>query len=186
MEKLAFALVTAARKLKPYFQAHTIIVLTNQPLRKAMSSLEAAGWMVLWAIKLSEFDIQYCPRTAIEGQAVADFIAEFAHLEGWEVGAATRWSIHTDGSSNRRARGAGVVIQTPEGDKIECMIRLDFVTTNNEAEYKALVVGLGLAKAASAENVVLHCNSQVVTSQINGDYECKNKRMKRYLEEVRN
>ena len=61
MEKLAFALVTAARKLKPYFQAHTIIVLTNQPLRKAMSSLEAAGWMALWAIKLSEFDIQYCP-----------------------------------------------------------------------------------------------------------------------------
>ena len=79
-----------------------------------------------------------------------------------------------------------MVIQTPEGDKIECMIRLDFVATNNEAEYKALVVGLGLAKAANAENVVLHYNSQVVTSQINGDYECKNKRMKRYLEEVRN
>ena len=79
-----------------------------------------------------------------------------------------------------------MVIQTPEGDKIECMIRLDFVATNNEAEYEALVVGLDLAKAAGAENVVLHCNSQVVTSQINGDYECKNKRMKRYLEEVRN
>ena len=79
-----------------------------------------------------------------------------------------------------------MVIQTPEGDKIECMIRLDFVATSNEAEYEALVVGLDLAKAAGAENVVLHCNSQVVTSQINGDYECKNKRMKRYLEEVRN
>ena len=79
-----------------------------------------------------------------------------------------------------------MVIQTPEGDKIECMIRLDFVATNNEAEYEALVVGLDLAKAAGAENVVLHYNSQVVTSQINGDYECKNKRMKRYLEEVRN
>ena len=67
MEKLAFALVTAARKLKPYFQAHTIIVLTNQPLRKAMSSPEATGRMALWAIKLSEFDIKYCLRTAIEG-----------------------------------------------------------------------------------------------------------------------
>ena len=49
-----------------------------------------------------------------------------------------------------------------------------------------MVAGLDLAKAAGVENVVLHCNSQVVTSQINGDYECKNKRMKRYLEEVRN
>ena len=61
MEKLAFALVTAARKLKPYFQAHTIIVLTDQPLKRAMSSLEAAGRMALWAIELSEFDEQYRP-----------------------------------------------------------------------------------------------------------------------------
>ena len=77
-----------------------------------------------------------------------------------------------------------MVIQTPEGDKIECMIRLDFPTTNNEAEYEALVAGLYLARATSAENVVVHCHSQVVISQVNGGYECKNKRMKRYLEEV--
>ena len=79
-----------------------------------------------------------------------------------------------------------MVIQTPKGNKIECMIRLDFPTTNNEAEYEALVAGLDLAKAVGAENIVLHCDSQVVTSQINGGYECKNERMKRYLEEVRN
>ena len=57
MEKLTFALVTAARKLKPYFQEHTIIVLTDQPLRKVMSSPEVARWMALWAIELSEYDI---------------------------------------------------------------------------------------------------------------------------------
>ena len=61
MEKLAFALVMAARKLKPYFQAPTIIVLTDQPLKRAMSSPEAAMRMALWAIKLNEFDIQYRP-----------------------------------------------------------------------------------------------------------------------------
>ena len=66
------------------------------------------------------------------------------------------------------------------------MIWLDFPTTNNEVEYEALVVGLDLAKVASAENMVIHYNSQVITSQINGGYECKNKRMKRYLEEVKN
>ena len=53
MEKLALALMTAARKLKPYFQAHVIVVLTNQPLRKAMSNPEAAGRMALWAIELA-------------------------------------------------------------------------------------------------------------------------------------
>ena len=67
MEKLAFALITAAQKLKPYFQAYTIIVLIDQPLKRAMSSLEAAGRMALWAIELSEFDIQYRPRIAIKG-----------------------------------------------------------------------------------------------------------------------
>ena len=65
------------------------------------------------------------------------------------------------------------------------MIRLDFPTTNNEAEYEALVAGLDLAKAAGAENIAVHCDSQVVTSQINGDYKCKNDKMKRYLKEVK-
>ena len=57
MEKLAFALITAARKLESYFQAHTIIVLMDQPLKRAMSSPEGVGRMVLWAIKQSEFDV---------------------------------------------------------------------------------------------------------------------------------
>ena len=57
-----------------------------------------------------------------------------------------------------------MVIQTLEGDKIKCIIRLDFPTTNNEDEYEVLVVGLDLAKVAGAKNVVLHYDSQVVTS----------------------
>ena len=79
MEKLAFALITVVLKLKPYFQTHTIVVLTDQPLKKAMSSLKAAGRMALWAIELSEFDVQYRPRTVVKGQIVADFIAEHPH-----------------------------------------------------------------------------------------------------------
>ena len=50
-------------------------------------------------------------------------------------------------------------MRTPEGDKIECMIRLDFPTTNNEAEYEALIAGLDLARAAGAGNMALHCDS---------------------------
>ena len=65
------------------------------------------------------------------------------------------------------------------------MIRLDFPTTNNEAEYEALAAGLDLARAAAAENIIIHCDSQVITSQVNGDYECRNERMKKYLKEVK-
>ena len=77
------------------------------------------------------------------------------------------------------------MLRSPEGDKIECMVRLNFPTTNNEAKYKALVAGLDLAKVARAASVVIHCNSQVVTNQVNGDYECKSERMKKYLEQVK-
>ena len=77
------------------------------------------------------------------------------------------------------------MLHTLEGDKIECMIHLDFPTTNNEAEYEALEAGLDLVKVVQVENMVVYYNSQVVTSQINGDYECKNEWMKKYLEVVK-
>ena len=47
MENLAFALVTAERKLKPYFQAHTVVILIDKPLRRVMSSPKAVGQMAL-------------------------------------------------------------------------------------------------------------------------------------------
>ena len=79
MEKLAFALVTVARKLKSYFQTHTVVVLTDKPLRRAMSNPDATRQLALWAIELNEYNIQFRLRIAIKGQVIADFIAEFTH-----------------------------------------------------------------------------------------------------------
>ena len=81
--------------------------------------------------------------------------------------------MHTDGSSNRQDRGADVVLLSPEGDVVECMIRLDFLTTNNEAEYEALVAGLDLARATS---IVIYCDSQVITNQVMGITSARAKR----------
>ena len=116
---------------------------------------------------------------------MADFIAEYTQPGDGGADEQKLWIIHTDGSSNQHSGGAGVVMRTLEGDKIECMIRLDFPTTNNEAEYEALIAGLDLARAAGAGNMIIHCDSQVITSQINGDFECRNERMKKYLEEMK-
>lgn len=66
MEKLTFALIIATWKLRPYFQVHTIVVQTNKPLRKAMNNPEVVGSLVLWAVEIGEFDVQYLPRTAIK------------------------------------------------------------------------------------------------------------------------
>ncbi|XP_075669896.1 uncharacterized protein LOC142639631 [Castanea sativa] len=149
-----------------------------------MSSPEAAGRMALWAIELSEFDIPYGPHTAIKGQVVADFIVEFTNEEG-QGAEYPQWNVYTNRSSNRKAGGAGVVFQSPEGDEIECKVRLNFPTTNNEVEYEALIAGLDLAKAVGATNMVIHCDSQIVTNQVNGDYKCKSEKMKKYLEQAK-
>ena len=136
-----------------------VIVLADKPLWQAMSNPKTARRTTLWAIELSEFDIQYHPRIVIEGQVVVDFIAEFTNVEGQGAEKVPQWSIHTDGSFNKQAGGAGVILHSPEGDRIECMICLDFPTTNNEVEYEALIAGLDLARAARAKNLVVYCNS---------------------------
>ena len=108
---------------------------------------------------MSEFNIQYSLRLAIKGQVVADFIVEFTNEEDKGADKGPQWSIHTDGSSNRHARDVSVMHLSPKGDQIECMVHLDFLTSNNETKYEALVVGLDLAKATGATNVVLYCDS---------------------------
>ena len=65
------------------------------------------------------------------------------------------------------------------------MVRLEFNTTNNEATYEALIARLDLARVARAENMIIHYDSQVVTSQVNDSYECKSEKMRRYLDKVK-
>ena len=74
------------------------------------------------------------------------------------------------------------MLLSPEGDTVECMVH---PATNNESECEALIAGLDLAKVAGAARLVIYCDSQVITNQINGDYECKGERIKRYLDQVR-
>ena len=76
IEKMVFALITSSWKLRPYFQAHSIIMLTNQPIKKVMNKLNVAGWLVFWAVKLGKFDVKYRPQTTIKAQALANLIAD--------------------------------------------------------------------------------------------------------------
>ncbi|XP_050365410.1 uncharacterized protein LOC126783920 [Argentina anserina] len=85
LEQLALALIVAARRLRHYFQAHSIHVLTNQPLKQVLQNPEHSGRLSKWAIELTEFDIEYRPRPAVKGQAVADFIAEMIPRDTAEV-----------------------------------------------------------------------------------------------------
>ena len=127
MEKLILALVTTARKLRPYFQAHAIEVPTEYPMKQVLHKPEVSGRLMKWAIELSEFDIRYKPKTAINGQILADFVMEFAPRELAEP---TRseddlpiWKLSVDGASNAQGSGAGLILTSPEGIDIEYALR---------------------------------------------------------------
>ena len=187
MEKPAFALITASRKLRHYFQAHVIIFMTDHPLKKVMNKLEAVGQLIQWAIELSEFDIRYQPRNATKAQALANFITKFtlSHGDLDEIEGNKTWVVHVDGSSTLHAGGIKVVLKSPEVDKLKHKVRLHYQTTNNETEYEALLKRLELAKSLGAESILVQGDSQLVMGQVNGTYEAKEERMKRYLNKVR-
>ena len=78
LEKLVLAIVTASKKLKHYFEAHSIHVKTNYSIKSILRHPELTGRMSKWVITLSGYDIAYQPRTAIKSQALADFLADFS------------------------------------------------------------------------------------------------------------
>ncbi|CAL8991494.1 unnamed protein product [Prunus brigantina] len=137
LEQLAYALVLSARRLRPYFQGHSINVLTNQPLRQVLQKPETSGRLIKWAIELGEFDIA---ETAFDHNA-------------------PHWTLYVDGSSNRQGSGAGLVLRTPDHTTIEYAIRFQFRASNNEAEYEALLAGLRLAQHTGAERLLICSDS---------------------------
>ena len=85
MEKLILALITTSKKLRPYFQAHTVEFPTKYPMKQILLKPETSRRLIKWAIELSEFDIRYKPRTAVKGQILADVIMEFTPAESTEA-----------------------------------------------------------------------------------------------------
>ena len=78
LEKAILVVVHATRKLPHYFQAHTVVVLTQLPLMSVLRSADYTGRVAKWGTILGTFDIKYMPRTSVKGQVLADLVAEFA------------------------------------------------------------------------------------------------------------
>ena len=116
LEKAILVVVHASRKLPHYFQAHTVVVLTQLPLKSVLRSVDYTGRITLWNTILGVFDIKYMPRTSIKGQVLADLVAEFAEppvetpaklhsMEGKPIGMASApkppcWKVYVDGVGN--------------------------------------------------------------------------------------
>ncbi|KAL2252589.1 UNVERIFIED_CONTAM: hypothetical protein Sindi_0053600 [Sesamum indicum] len=136
---------------------------------------------------LREYEIEYQPRTAQKAQVLADFVMELSNDQKEPETVeqpCLKWMLHVDGSSNVNNGGAGILIQGPKGVEIEVAARLSLPVPNNEAEYEALILGLELAHEASARDLEVFTDSQLIALQIEGTYETRERTMSSYKEIV--
>ncbi|XP_058772207.1 uncharacterized protein LOC131646052 [Vicia villosa] len=140
-----------------------------------------AGRMLKWSLELSKFDIEYESKKALKAQALADFIAEMTSIANSPAPAENKWTIYVDGASSSSGSGAGIILENDEGLIIEVSFVLSFTMSNNQAEYEAFLAGLRLAEDVGAREVKIYTDSQLVASQISGDYQAKNGVLVEYL-----
>ena len=188
LEKAILAVGLGICKLPHYFQAHTVVVLTQLPLKTILRSADYTGRIAKWGTILGAFDIKY-----IKGQVLADLVAEFTELEIEKlpsdgnmdeklVGTISQyclpmWEVYVDGASNQKDLGVGLVLMSPKKVVIEKSLRLDFSATNNEAEYEALLKGMALVQRMGGKSIKLFLDSRQVVGQVRGKFEEKDERM---------
>ena len=201
LEKAILAIVHATRKLPHYFQAHTVIVLTQLPLRAVLRSADYTGRIAMWSALLGAFDIKYMPRSSIKGQVLADLVAEFAEpsvetitkqkdmdeksVGTISAGGTLHWKVYVDGAANQRGSGVGIVLISPDGADIEKSLRLGFSVTNNEAEYEALLQGMTMVQRLGGRVIEAFSDSRLVVGQVMGELEARDARMQEYLGQVK-
>ncbi|GJT06230.1 reverse transcriptase domain-containing protein [Tanacetum coccineum] len=206
MEKLALAIVHAARWLRMYFQAHPIKVITDSPIGQVLNNSGASGRLAKWAVELEAYGITYVLRVAVKGQVLANFLAntpteinvtpEVAStliMEDISESSNERenltpgprvWRLYTDGVSNNGGSGAGLILIAPDNVEYSYSLRLNFSNSNNDVEYEALLAGLRIPTEMQVKNIHAFMDSKLVASQVEGSYETKSERMIKYQEKV--
>ena len=113
----------ASRKLRHYFQEHSITVLSKAPLSDIINNSDATGRVTKWGIELAAFEITYKRRDAIKSQALVDFVADWTEMpDATPLLEPEYWVMHFDGSKLLNGSGDGVLLQSPTGDKLHYVL----------------------------------------------------------------
>ncbi|KAG9444234.1 hypothetical protein H6P81_015574 [Aristolochia fimbriata] len=172
--------------LRHYLLAHsTNLISRADPLKYIMSRPILFGRLEKWALLLSEFEINYVPQRAIKGQALANFLADHPVPAEWElteefpdeeiflVEVLPPWEMYFDGAARRNGDGAGVLFVSPKKDLLPYSFALTQICSNNEAEYQALLLELGIAVKMQLPQLHIHSDSALVIKQLTGEFEVK-------------
>ncbi|KAG9450365.1 hypothetical protein H6P81_010330 [Aristolochia fimbriata] len=185
IKKTCLALAFAVQKLRHYLLAHsTKLISRADPLKYIMSRPILSGRLAKWALLLSEFEINFVPQRAIKGQALANFLADHPVPAEWElteefpdeeiflVEVLPSWEMYFDGAARRSGAGAGVLFVS-----LKDLLPYSFVLTqaclNNEAEYQAILLGLGMAVEMQLPQLHIYGDSALVIKQLKCEFEVK-------------
>jgi ribonuclease HI len=186
VQKLLYAVVLARCKLRHYFEAHPVTVVSSFPLGEIILNPDAAGRIAKWSVELMGETPAYAPRKAIKSQILADFVVEWTdtQLPPPQIQAEC-WTLYFDGSVMKTGAGAGLLFVSPLGKHMRYAVRLHFPASNNMAEYKALLCGLKIAIEIGIKRLDVRGDSQLVIDQVMKNANCHDDKMEAYCKAMR-
>jgi len=193
IEKLCLALVFSIQKMKHYFQAHVVRLISKaNPIKFVMSKPVLNDRLARWYLQFQQFEIVYVPQKAVKGQALADFLADHPIPDDWEltdelpdedamvVEVQPPWKMYFDGASHHEGAGAGVIFVTSREEILPYSFTLTQCCSNNVAEYQALILGLEMAVDMKQLQLQVFGDSELVINQLLGSYEVKKPELRLY------
>jgi hypothetical protein len=123
VQKLLYAVLLTARKLRHYFDDHKVIVVTGFPIGDILHNKEAIGRIAKWACELGAHDIEFRPRTAIKTQALVDFVSEWTEQQVPDNPETVEevWRMYFDGSLKLQGAGVGILFIAPGGEQFNML-----------------------------------------------------------------
>jgi hypothetical protein len=117
---------------------HPIIVVNEAPLSNILNNPEEIGHVSLWGTEISPVDITCEKRKAIKSQILLDFTTEWLELQNTgPPDLSSVWTMYFNGSKQVKGVGAGVVLISPQGDKLKYVLHMSFPhASNNETNMR--------------------------------------------------
>nr|GEY59943.1 hypothetical protein [Tanacetum cinerariifolium] len=157
MRKINMKLNPKSQETSEVFPSASYCVIIDQPIKQVMSRPGVAGRLKKWSVMLGEHNITYRPRTLVKGQVLADFHTEMPDDNPPAAPVAETqqesWMLFTDGSSCVDGFDVRLILTSTEGTEFTYALRFQFVASNNEVEYEALIAGLRITSQMGVQNI---------------------------------
>ena len=185
-ERACLAIVYALQRLRHYFLAYEVWLMTKSHAIKALLRQPILfGRISQWLLQLSQYDLKAGTPKAIKSQAIVDLLTQFPREEEFPLDdevprevaiteeVREQWVMKFDGSSTAQLGGVRVVLYHKEDEAVALLFKLEFPCSNNTAEYEAYLTGLAMALEMGVKHLRIIGDSNLVVCQAKGSFSLK-------------